>query len=244
MGIVKEFIEEAKEDGKRLGRHVLHDGLSWRYPAPMADKIVSVKHQQGATLPLDQGNLGSCTGNAMVGMLMSGPFYEPIRAKVGRNLDETDAVGIYADATHIDHFLGVYPPQDTGSSGLAVCKAVQHEKYGRQWIKGYAHCFSLEHMLRTLVLQPCIAGTLWLSGMDSPDQNGIVHATGDVRGGHEYVMDELVWVDDDLASPSNLIGFLNSWGRGFAKEGHFYMPVPEFDSKLRKQQGDVKTVLL
>jgi hypothetical protein len=244
MGITKQFIEEDVIAGKSLGRHVFHDSLSWRYPAPMADKIKSVKHEPvSGNLPLDQGNLGSCTGNAMVGMLMSAPFYDAIKAKVGRELTEDDAISIYSDATHVDHFRGLYPPEDTGSSGLAVCKAVQQPKYKRQWVVGYAHCFSLEHFLRTLVLQPCIAGTLWKQGQDRPDSDYIVHPTGNVRGGHEYVVDELVWEDDDPTSPHNLIGFLNSWGPGFAKQGHFYMPVPEFDN-LRKQQGDVKTVIV
>ena len=70
---------------------------------------------------LDQGQLGSCTANALCQALNT----EPNRWRTDPPLDETAAVGLYAVATTIDPFVGRWPLNDTGSSGLAVCKAAQ-----------------------------------------------------------------------------------------------------------------------
>jgi len=48
--------------------------------------------------PFDQGALGSCTGNAMAGVLMTDPIWVP-----GRNLTEVDAVKLYKAATKLDN---------------------------------------------------------------------------------------------------------------------------------------------
>src|SRR3982750_969336 len=91
-------IYEMKYANRRLGRHVAHDPQSWRYPAPMAPEIVSVSHLMH-DLPLNQGNLGSCTGNAAVGMLMTEPFYVHTMTKTTQfMLTEADAVDIYSKA--------------------------------------------------------------------------------------------------------------------------------------------------
>ena len=34
---------------------------------------------------------------------------------------EQFAVALYSDATKVDAYPGTYPPDDTGSSGLAIC---------------------------------------------------------------------------------------------------------------------------
>jgi hypothetical protein len=98
-----------------------------------------------------------------------------------RRLTEADAVTIYALATKLDPFPGTYPPDDTGSSGLAACKAAQRLGY----ISAYHHAFGIEHALRALQLGPVITGIDWYSSFDRPDSNGQIRIAGDVRGGHE-----------------------------------------------------------
>lgn len=250
MTIIYTNLEEKVVPGRRLGRHVAHDSASWKYPAPMSDMIKAVVHKTAADLPLDQGDVGSCTGNGMVGMLMSEPFFvNSLKVTGNRLLDENDALKFYSAATHIDHYRGVYPPDDTGSNGLAVCKAAIKGGF----FKGYGWSFGLEHALRTLTLQPIIIGTEWRANMDSPDRNGLVRATGAVRGGHEYLVNEIVLphpyfgdgqdIKKLLADPANLIGCENSWGANWGKGGRFYMSFPDFQSLLQAQ-GDVKTGIL
>lgn len=241
MTIHTKVIKEKKVVGRRLGRHVAHDPQSWRYPAPMIDKIVSVQHET-RDLPLDQGSTGSCTGNALAGLLMSDVFYQhTMKVTENRPLDETNAVHFYSRATHLDGFKGIYPPDDSGSSGLAVMKVAKQEGY----LDGYAHCFSLEHAIRTICLQPTISGFNWYSGMDSPDDNGVVKVAGNIRGGHEFLQIGVEINDKkDPLGPNNYVLNMQSWGVwGLKDSGIFKISIPDF-GKLMKEQGDVKTGIL
>ncbi len=99
-----DFIELAETiaTGRRLGRHVQHDARSRNFPAAVAP-ISDVKHLRHGE-PFDQGDLGSCTGNAMAGALMTAPYY-----KADRTLVEANAVQLYGQATHFDRTQGSLP---------------------------------------------------------------------------------------------------------------------------------------
>jgi hypothetical protein len=222
-GIVTHDFDEQRIAGMRLGREVRHDPRSRDYPAPEAPVLTSVLHHRHCA-PFDQGQLGSCTGNAAVGLLMTSPFFQQ-----GRRLDEDDAVALYAKATHLDRYRGVYPPTDTGSSGLAVMKAAKESGY----VTGYAHAFGLQHALAALVLAPVITGVAWYESFDKPDADGVVGIAGQVRGGHEF---EVLGIDVDAKT----VRCCNSWGSGWGDDGRFTMTWETWDALLQ-QQGDVTT---
>ena len=201
----------------RLGRHIAHDPRSRDFPAEVAP--VSSIHWHRHVPIFDQGQLGSCTGNAAAGCMSTGPF--------AHRLTEADAVSIYSQATHIDGIRGIYPPTDTGSNGLAVMKACQR----RGWITSYKHAFGIDHVLGALMLGPAVTGIAWLSGCDDPDDEGIVRYRGTVRGGHEI---ELVGYDH----VRGLLRFANSWGPSWGKNGFFYMSAEDYSAAL-KNFGDV-----
>ena len=48
-----------------LGRHINHDPESRRYAYPETDRVLQSVRWPRRTPVLDQGNLGSCTGNAV-----------------------------------------------------------------------------------------------------------------------------------------------------------------------------------
>jgi len=147
----------------RLGRHIEHDERSKGFAvARLATAPKSVSFERHCA-PYDQGELGSCTGNAMAGVLMSDPFW-----KDGRLLTESDAVRLYSEATHLDNIQGSYPPQDTGSSGLGVAKAAKKEG----WIKGYEHAFGLDDLIHGLSQRPGLLGIYWYTSFDSPLASG------------------------------------------------------------------------
>ena len=222
MKTVTKIIKE-KAGAGRLGRHVEHDPKSWAFSAGTA-AIRTVTHKRHAKA-FNQGELGSCTGNAMAGLLMTEPFW--VR---GRNLTENDAVALYKAATKLDSIGGSYPPNDTGSSGLAVMKAAVKAKY----ISGYAHTFSLDQLLGSLVLGPGILGVNWYTSFDGPRPDGECPLTpgATVRGGHEV---ELFGID----AAKKRVWCYNSWGPtwGGRRNGTFYFSWATL-GRLLGERGD------
>lgn len=222
MAIVRKIISEKPGPG-RLGRHVEHDPRSWAFSAGTA-AVKTVTHKRHGK-PFDQGDLGSCTGNAMAGLLMTDPFWVK-----GRNLTEADAVALYKVATTLDNVPGKYPPTDTGSTGLGVMKAAVKAKY----ISGYAHTFSLDQLLGSLTLGPGILGINWYDSFDSPKPDGECPLTAGakVRGGHEI---EMFGVD----AAKKRVWCYQSWGPtwGGRKNGTFWFSWATL-GKLLDQKGD------
>ena len=222
MTSVVRVIPEMPGPG-RLGRQVEHDSRSWAFSAGTA-AIKTVTHKRHGK-PFNQGNLGSCTGNAMAGLLMTDPFWVK-----GRNLTEADAVALYKEATSLDNVPGRYPPDDTGSSGLAVMKAAVKAKY----ISGYAHTFSLEQLLGSLTLGPGILGINWYNSFDSPKPDGEcpLGAGAKIRGGHEI---EMFGID----AAKKRVWCYQSWGPtwGGRKNGTFWFSWRTL-GKLLGEKGD------
>lgn len=223
--IERRYLPEVTVDGKPLGRHVNHDSRSKNFPVRKLTTSVSKKWTRYIG-PLDQLNVGACTGNASDGVLATDPHYYNLQKLFpNQKWDEALALKIYGFATQLDSYKGTYPPTDTGSDGLSAAKACKELGF----ISGYTHAFSIDDLIAGLQFGPAIVGTDWLGGMDTPDGNGLVHATGARRGGHEYECWEV-----DLEN--NLLGFWQSWGN-WGVGGKFYVPIPEFTTLL-KDDGD------
>lgn len=207
----------------RLGRHVEHDERSRCFAAPHASgPLVSVDWPRHCD-PFDQGDLGSCTGNAMAGAAMTGPLF-----KVGRLLDEAAAVTLYEAATRLDKVPGHYPPEDTGSSGLAVAKAAQRSGL----ISAYHHAFGLSAALYALSKGPVIIGISWYAGFDTPVGSAAqLVISGPSRGGHEVVL-------DGIDVKAGMVKGTNSWGIGWGNRGRFVMSFGAF-GRLLAESGDV-----
>lgn len=212
--------------GMRLGRHVEHDPRSWEFTAKRAPQIKSVRHR-ATGLPLDQGEIGSCTANALCGALDSAPDFTG-----STPLTEHDAVKLYELETKLEG--QPYPPNDPGGSGLMVCKAAKQLGL----ISSYKHAFGLQHALEALVLRPVITGIKWYSSFDSPDPTtGLakLDPSSTVRGGHEIVADE-------IDAENKLVWFWNSWGMQYALGGRFCMAWDTWETLL-EEQGDVTVPL-
>lgn len=215
---------------RRLGRHIVHDPRSRQYALDTSDVVLrSARHTSHIDV-LDQGNLGSCTGNAMVGALGTSPCWEPLAAKANPpTLNEALAVSLYGSATRIDEWPGSYPPEDTGSSGLAVCKAAK----AMGLISEYRWTFSVDDALLALVNGPVLAGIAWQDTFDRPGPTGelVMDWSSTTRGGHEVVLDE---IDVDLER----VWLRNSWGPLWGIEGRAWMSWGTFE-RLLDDSGDV-----
>lgn len=206
-----------------LGRVVNHDARSLAYLVAETTTPTSASWSRRVPV-LDQGNIGSCTGNATVGVLGTDPFYSTVKIA----LDESEALAIYSAAEVIDGD-GPYPPNDNGSSGLSVAKAAKNAGL----ISGYQHITSVAAAQTAIVTGPFIVGSDWYTGMDNPTATGLVQATGTVRGGHEY---ECYAYD----AAADMWHFYNSWGTSYGDEGTFCYSSATF-AKLLKADGDATT---
>lgn len=215
-----------------LGRVVEHDPRSREFPAMVAavrPKTVLWPH----TAPvLDQGTLGSCTGNALTQWLNTD--YARSRDGITERipLEEATALRLYSEATRLDAYPGQWPPDDTGSSGLAVCKAGVRSAY----LRGYRHAFGFDSLLMALQHSPVIVGTEWTAAMFTPDRDGTIRPTGEVVGGHEYLI-----LGCDMERSCFTI--LNSWGANWGLNGRARISFDWFRGLLA-HQGDCTVPVL
>src|SRR6185437_16448546 len=100
-------IPEIVVPGKRLGRHIHLEArmLARPYAGPRK-AITSVQHVRHIPI-LDQGDVGSCTGNAATGALGTSPVFDALPGK-HIALDENEALRLYSAAEVIDGD-GPYP---------------------------------------------------------------------------------------------------------------------------------------
>lgn len=236
MTVHVETLDEHVIEGKRLGRHVEHDPRSrdYAYEADVATTDYKTVHHRRYGSVLNQGQLGSCTGNACAGLINTAP--EHTTPTLQATLHESDAVDLYELATHLDGIEGSYPPDDTGSSGLAVAKAALQKGY----ITSYKHAFTMSGALAALQKMPIITGVVWYEGFDNPDPNtGLVEIAGQIRGGHEF---EILGFQVEPNLDDCLLIAENSWGSEWGLTGRFKFTVATW-RKLLADSGDA-TILI
>lgn len=234
-------VHRYEPSDQRLGRNVHHDSRSLNYEHVPRDAKPKGKNTfwSSGTGPLNQGHIGSCTGNATAQWLNT-DFANSTRqlAHKGKYLTEADALKIYSLGTQLDTAPGTYPPQDTGCDGVSVAKAAVKLGY----LDKYTHTFSFAALQATVETTPTICGTLWTNTMFKPT-NGLVKVgrlvESNVAGGHEYLCCGIDWTEYALL-------FRNSWGDqnawvGCKPGGYFAIGFTDYQNLLA-HQGDV-TVL-
>jgi hypothetical protein len=230
-GTLYRRFDEQVHDGMRLGRNLWLDARSLSYmiennAARMGSPLVSKSWERVVPI-LDQGSLGSCTGNAGIGALGTQPFYDKVGATaIGKVTDakavEKLAVQLYSDATKVDPYPGTWPNTDTGSSGLAICQVLKT----RKTITGYNWASSAHGFLQLLQWGSVLVGMPWYEAFFQPDRNGFIDSnvkwpSSGIAGGHEI---EAVAVDINATDLySSVITFCNSWTTSWGDAGRFRM---------------------
>lgn len=227
----------------RLGRIQEHDSRSREFAVKSVTKPPNASIFWSDEAPvLDQGQLGGCVGWTGADILNT-DVYKPVRDRVngGAFFQNQDGRNFYHLATVSDSIPGAFPPNDTGSSGLGLAKALKKLGY----LSGYSHVFSWNSYLTAISKGPVAAGTLWTNDMYKPDSKGVVRVgsldDANIAGGHEYMIR-----GRDAKNGLNLAR--NHWTPGWNQKhvgqklpGEFW--ILDFDLMLLlKNQGDI-TVL-
>jgi hypothetical protein len=245
--LVQPLTETAPVRGRRLGRHIEHDPRSLAYAHGVLPKSAIKSVSWTRRIPiLDQGQLGSCTGNAATGALgtdsagrtattsvtisAAGAAASHGLFKAGVHvLDEAFAVALYSLATILDGVSGQYPPTDTGSTGIGVAKALK----ALGLATGYTHAFSIDALNSALQAGPVLIGINWYQSMFDPKADGqIVVDTGSgLAGGHELEVDAYDATTGEYKVP-------NSWAESWGVDGAGYLTTTGLTTLLGLQ-GDV-----
>lgn len=231
----------SKRNPLPLGRNIEHDERSRAFAAtPTVPQLMrTTKHRRKVGI-YDQGirttyrgktfpyGTGSCTAQSGLGAMCTGPFNHRFRAL-------SSALAFYARETEIDEFDGIFPEEDTGSSGLAAAKVMME----RGWISRYEHAFNLQAALTGLLSGPILIGVNWYDSMDRPDQNGLVSISpgAQVRGGHEMEVSELLLAVDGNYTGKDRVRIPQSWGYGFGDHGWIEMEIDTL-ARLLSEDGD------
>jgi papain like protease len=222
--VIYHRIPERRVYGKPLGRHFKWDTRNYLYQTREVAGVPVLLKRYIAIL--NQGQVGSCTGNEQTGVLGTGPFFSTL--PVGTDLNEAFALRIYSAAEDIDGD-GPYPPNDNGSSGQSAAQAAKNMGL----ISGYTHATTVSAMSNAIQSGvPVGVGVNWYSSFDNPPQSGVISISPGayVRGGHEFE----VRGDDPGAQ---MFYCDNSWGTSYGLNGSFQMPYSVMD-RLFSEGGD------
>lgn len=220
----------------RLGRRINHDPRSRQFALPEPDAAATFKAVRWhSSLPsFDQGQVGSCTGNAAAGWLCTDDSSRPGPTTLpdGTPIDEKLALFIYSAAETIDG-NGTYPPTDDGSSGLSVAKVLKQ----RGLCGDYSHAFSPGAAYLALQSGPVLFGTVWYQTMFDPKADGTLTCSksSGVAGAHEILLDEL---EVDVNGQPVAVWLRNSWSPAWGVAGRARILRKDFEALLAAD-GDV-----
>ncbi len=150
------------------------------------------------TVTTDQGRQGACVGHGITQEAAARPvtvFGDPVRNPPDVGMLNSVAREVYYAAQAIDPWAGgEYPgaaPTYAGTSVLAGVKIGQERGWWEsyRWALGPGPEAAAQDVILALgYAGPVILGTVWRSGMWRADADGYLRATGNVEGGHCYLL--------------------------------------------------------
>lgn len=181
-----ELAQKIEHKDKRLGRNIVHDrrSRSFAFGATIDQSTWNTKRIRiYDPIPNPNQCHGECTTCAQCMM-----FNSVGNRKTGQVLKIPMAHKLYSLATTIDPFPGSWTDptwEDTGSSGLAACKASQSYKLGGE----YNFLFGgADETVQAIMSGRVVAiGSYWYYDMFDPDDRNFIEPTGGIAGGHEYI---------------------------------------------------------
>jgi hypothetical protein len=181
------YVKHVERRDHRLGRFVAHDPRSRSFPR-RATVDTSTWRTKKIRIYDPRVNPNQCHGEC-TWCTQAMMFNAVGNRKKGKILTMEDAHRGYSLATQIDPFAGSWPPDDTGSNGLAAAKAAQQLGLGGtyRWFFGGADEI-VQHFMDDEDPIPVSAGSWWYEGMFEQTDRGFIIPTGYRAGGHQYLL--------------------------------------------------------
>lgn len=219
-----------------LGRRFQHDPGDREYPLRLAIAVqqpvvvprLPLKVWRFRGVPLNQGEEGTCVGHGWEHMLVAAPIQKSDHAAW------PDALDIYRGACLLDTFSDNDDgnPQ-AGTTVRGAAKWLQSQGVLRgdyRWAADADECadwLSGTNARGHAFGGGVVIGVNWWSGMDAPTPEGLIRATGHVRGGHCVLLNG---VDNERG----LFAGVNSWGPDWGASGFFWLPGEDLDRLIRE----------
>lgn len=158
---------------------------------------------------VNQGSVPACVGAAWVHYLINGPVKQD--PKLIPNF-----IDVYRMAQDVDEWPG---NNYAGTSVRAGAKVFQQLGF----IQNYFWGWSVEQAADAILnIGPVVAGTIWTRGMSYPDKEGIIRVTGQIDGGHAYLVNG---VNLDKA----MFRMEQSWFPSWGATGNAFIPFEEME---------------
>lgn len=177
----------------------------------------------GPKLPMDQGETGTCVAHAWTGFLCAALMmcpnppnvYETYRGIVA--IDEWSENDHEATATDISEL----------QSGTSVRAGAQYLR-GKGHLKSFLWTRSADEAATWLLSGKgtLVMGTDWYSGMSDLTPRHLARVEGVIMGGHAYLA-------VGYNRTTKMFRCLNSWGKGWGKQGRFWIQHDDMQTLIR-----------
>lgn len=169
---------------------------------------------------LDQGREGACTGFGTAHALATPPL-------PWSTVDTEMARALYLEAQRQDEWEG---EDYSGSSINGVMKAARLAGYISEWY----WCQSLLEVRHALSNHgPVVIGVNWYEGMFDTDEQGSIHVTGQIMGGHALMLAGYKTLKDG----TRVYRLENSWGQDWGHNGGCWITESDLQ-RLLEEHGE------
>jgi hypothetical protein len=208
----------SKEYG--LGRLQVTDLRDHKFALSVPAQMQSGTRYYNTGIVLNQGSTSQCVGYSSHKFLYAGP--------VTNRISIPNPQLLYNEARKVDEWAG---EDYEGTSVRAVCKVLQRIGY----IGEYNWAYDVPTCVNWLLNNgPMIFGTIWANDMFYPDKRGFIRVTGDVNGGHAYLIKGVNTTKLCSDGSRGAFRIFNSWGRNWGDIGRAWLSFTDARILLRE----------
>lgn len=184
---------------RTYGRYPAPDPRDRRYLIQRQETRRAYRYWSRSCWTGDQGATPQCVGYAWAHWLANEPLTQRL-----------DPTGIYQFAQQLDEWDGTDYDGTSVRAGAKVLRSLG-------FVREFRWAANLNQLVYAVAeVGPVVCGTDWTSGMESVGSDGYVSATGNILGGH-------AWLIDGVNLSRGVFRLKNSWGESWGKRGRAWI---------------------